>query len=385
VGELESLYAEPDPLAKLEGPGSVQIMTIHKAKGLEFDTVIVPGLGRPPRHDDKPLLRWARIAGEEGDAVLFAPVQSAEDSGDPIFDYLARLDSLRDKNESARLLYVAATRAKHKLHLVAAGAHKDGQLRAPDSRGLLALLWPVVEADFAAAFSTWQGRDAVEPEPAPPMPLRRLPAGWTAPRGDPGVAWSPREEEAAAPLTFDWVGDTLRHVGTVVHAWLECIAREGLNRWDETRLATLDGPVRAALESLGVIPAELDSAAARVRQALRQTLAGEKGQWILRGGEDAHCEFAASVEIGGVIRHCVVDRTFIDGDGVRWIVDYKTSSIEGGGLDRFLDNQLDKYAGQLARYIELFRALENRPVRAGLYFPLLGAWREYQGATLGAG
>ena len=72
----------------------------------------------------------------------------------------------------------------------------------------------------------------------------------------------------------------------------------------------------------------------------------------------------------------LVDRTFIDEDGVRWIIDFKTSSHEGGGLEAFLEEQQRRYCDQLERYARLF-APQGRPVRLGLYFPLLDGWREW--------
>ena len=62
---------------------------------------------------------------------------------------------------------------------------------------------------------------------------------------------------------------------------------------------------------------------------------------------------------------------------MRWIVDYKTSSHEGAGLEDFLDQQRERYAPQLERYAALMQALGDEPVRVGLYFPLLSAWREW--------
>ncbi len=46
-------------------------------------------------------------------------------------------------------------------------------------------------------------------------------------------------------------------------------------------------------------------------------------------------------------RNLVIDRTFTDSDGKRWIVDYKTSSHEGTGLDAFLDRERARYAAEL--------------------------------------
>jgi len=62
---------------------------------------------------------------------------------------------------------------------------------------------------------------------------------------------------------------------------------------------------------------------------------------------------------------------------VRWIVDWKTSSHEGGDREAFLDNELARYRGQLERYARAMRVFDpDRPLRVGLYFPLLDAWRE---------
>jgi ATP-dependent exoDNAse (exonuclease V) beta subunit len=78
----------------------------------------------------------------------------------------------------------------------------------------------------------------------------------------------------------------------------------------------------------------------------------------------------------GVVQSLRIDRSFVDPDGVRWIVDWKTSAHEGGDREAFLDNELARYAPQLRRYAQAMHALDGRPQRVGLYFPLLDAWRE---------
>ena len=72
-----------------------------------------------------------------------------------------------------------------------------------------------------------------------------------------------------------------------------------------------------------------------------------------------------------------IDRTFVDAAGTRWIVDYKTSRHEGAGREEFLDREQERYRPQLERYAALMRRLGPEPVRLGLYFPLLAAWREW--------
>jgi ATP-dependent exoDNAse (exonuclease V) beta subunit len=81
--------------------------------------------------------------------------------------------------------------------------------------------------------------------------------------------------------------------------------------------------------------------------------------------------------VDGVLVHGVVDRTFVDGDGVRWIVDYKTGTHGGGSLDEFLDREQLRYRDQLHQYALLMQALDPRPTRLALYFPAMGGWRAW--------
>jgi ATP-dependent exoDNAse (exonuclease V) beta subunit len=135
--------------------------------------------------------------------------------------------------------------------------------------------------------------------------------------------------------------------------------------------------IRGALMHAGISPLDLNHAAASVRQALEKTLASQRGQWIFSAAHtDAHKEYAVTGVVDGEMVSGRVDRTFVDQQGVRWIVDFKTSSHEGADLEQFLDEQQRRYGSQMARYAKLFTHL-GKPVRLGLYFPLLDAWREW--------
>jgi hypothetical protein len=69
-----------------------------------------------------------------------------------------------------------------------------------------------------------------------------------------------------------------------------------------------------------------------------------------------------------------VDRTFL-GEGVRWIIALKGSYADRD-VDGFLDRERQRYREQMVRCAHIFRMMEPRPVRVGLYFPLLCGWRE---------
>jgi ATP-dependent helicase/nuclease subunit A len=97
------------------------MMTIHKSKGLEFETVILPGLHRATGGNESSLLLWDEVAGADGhEHLLVAPMkQKGAGNGEPTaYDYLRKLEAERAAHENERLLYVAATRAIRRLHLV---------------------------------------------------------------------------------------------------------------------------------------------------------------------------------------------------------------------------------------------------------------------------
>jgi hypothetical protein len=66
----------------------------------------------------------------------------------------------------------------------------------------------------------------------------------------------------------------------------------------------------------------------------------------------------------------------VDEFGVRWIIDYKTSRHEGTDVQAFLDREKSRYQPQMETYARLL-AGETRPIRLGLYFPLLSGWRAW--------
>src|SRR6202035_613226 len=180
-----------------------------------------------------------------------------------------------------------------------------------------------------------------------------------------------------APITSEWVGDRLRHAGTTLHGFLQRIAHEGLDAWDDNRVRSQREAFQAVLANLGVAPSDLAEAAQQVETGLLRTLRDPRGRWILEPHTDAESELQITGLIDGKLYEIVIDRTFVDESGVRWIIDYKTSAHEGGDLEAFLDNEKERYREQLERYARLMVQRDDRPIRLGLYFPLLGEWREW--------
>ena len=166
---LDDLCAQPDPRAN-ERCG-LQLMTIHKAKGLGFDVVIVPGLDRPTRGEQQELLRWleqTRLVGKAEHEFVVAPIGKNGQEG-AIYRWIGKQKTERENEEAKRLLYVASTRARCELHLLGiASMKKDGEdLAKPRSGSLLKIAWPALEAEFRRA---WKER-----EPAKAAPVQQQP------------------------------------------------------------------------------------------------------------------------------------------------------------------------------------------------------------------
>ena len=159
---LHELESGPDPLSLsllnrrlrrlYAGPNTpdapVELMTIHKAKGLEWDLVLIPSLHSGSGQSSHEFLKWLEFdrSGDGGTSAdfLLAPIQSKGDERSDLSGWLAGRQCQREAAEAKRLLYVACTRAREELHLFAAvtfGA--SGALATPRPSSLLRAAWPV--------------------------------------------------------------------------------------------------------------------------------------------------------------------------------------------------------------------------------------------------
>jgi ATP-dependent exoDNAse (exonuclease V) beta subunit len=303
--------------------------------------------------------------------LLLAPIKATGSETDPTYRYLRDLNTSAEDVESSRLLYVAATRAEKRLHLMAClGCDKDGELKNPIARSLLSRAWSVAAPSFEA-------RETSESEDGHRTPgayaVNRLARGFRLPPLPESARWTaPAERHEEEQIEFSWAGETARHVGTVVHRWLQCIADDAMRGWDARRLDALRTLFERELERRGIQRSRSKEAAVLVADALKNTLADERGRWLLGPHPNARSEHRLRLHDEQGVRSYVIDRLFRDAGGERWIVDFKTSRHEGGGVEAFLDEQRKRYEPQLNAYAAAFQS-----ARLGLYFPLLRGWREW--------
>ena len=356
---LETLFAP----AESRDSDAVQIMTIHRAKGLEFDMVIVPSLGRKLRAGAEPLLRCLELPRETAGtdllmAAIPAPWRSAEDR---LGSYLKGLAARRAANERVRLLYVAATRARSQLHLFAEPPESSavGGAAKPAEGTLLAALWPGISdrslggsaAPPAAPIGVTQRSPAVS---AAAAPLIRLASDWQMPTPPDGprphglmVApeRSPLEADAPHPA---------HACARIVADQLRRCARSG--QLPSAGSAALVRALRERLRRFGLEGEGLAEDTDRAVAMFARCLGDPQLQWIFSPQHariESPCRLSGCIE--GRLVSVTLDRTFIDAAGLRWLI-------------RFLpDRASEGEDGWIERVVPLARALGPEPVRAAAY------------------
>ena len=385
---MKDLYAEPDAGAD----GKLQVLTIYAAKGLQFDTVILPGLNREPSGDSNKLLHWFELA--ERNRIVMSPMRNNAEkekqkkSGD-LIKFISSVEKECQGLENGRLLYVAATRAIHSLYMFAAIKPNAKDIIKANASSLMAGLWPAIEEEqtplIREAASKLQAVSEQAPVSALPCIYRRLSADWQPPTLPACVQLTNTEQvETTDYIEFSWAGEDARHAGNLVHRLLQAISEQGPENW----VAGGGFPkclnwCYQQLAREGVINEKAEGIITHVSRAIDNCLASKRGRWVLDSHEDAASELAiTAVQEGGEmgsgskrLRNMKLDRTFVE-DGIRWIIDYKTSSHSGGDLQGFLENETNRYREQLQGYREAMAISETRPIKTALYFPLLDRFLE---------
>jgi ATP-dependent helicase/nuclease subunit A len=423
---LDQLTALPDPDASSDC--GVQLMTIHKSKGLEFEAVIIPDLQAKTTAGVPNLLSWLERGLKPEDETasdhtgeitefLIAPRQpKGEDLGKSKI-WVDHVYRERESQETRRILYVAATRARDELHLFARPAYKVGangefSLTEP-SVGLLTAAWPALEGQIRARFDEWkstrqpaaasnaEGDGEIEylaasasnllvmpstaPPPVRPTLLRRLPEDYTPAQildvqsRVPQV--SPLRPGKAQLYTRHEGGLHSRALGIAVHALLEELARGCVtDDWQVAASAIRhhEARVAAQVRAAGIAPTQAAQIAANALQIALTASQDPIGQWILSPHPEAASEVRWIGIINGSLTEVRVDRVFraglapqSEGHAAWWIVDYKTAHAETLDPAATLPQLRLLFAPQLEAYGQVLRNLHGADaiIRAGLFYP----------------
>ncbi len=341
------------------GERGVQLLTIHRAKGLEFEHVIVPALNQGTRSDSPPALRWQRHSR----GFLLA---AAKDAENPLYDWLAYEDKSRAAYELQRLLYVACTRARTSLLLTASQVKEK-----PRAGSLLQHLWRALPADAKTVETGTAKQGALAPsesDDAPGSHHRLISEFHWRPKTplplNPSRISARRNAADAASKTPDVI------IGTLVHEELRALAEAPLptvadiEAWVQARRPLWQRRLGAA----GLPAEQIPEAITRCQTHLERTLRDDTGRWILGPREAAASEHGVTGLIAGETVNAYFDRTFV-ADGKRWIIDFKTDATDGS--EASITRIRQQHTQQLENYRTLAAALYGEPIRTALYLTAL--------------
>lgn len=331
---LKALYS------KQTTPSRLQIMTIHKSKGLEFDCVILPSLSAKPPKKDRPLLRWLNLPTKDSPVLLVSPVKSAKEDKCPLYDYLDMLDQHKHHYELQRLLYVAVTRAKKRLYLY----DRQTQGHAGSFRHLLQHQ-PFMASDTIAP----QGSDKTED--APSIPLVHLPLHFYK---APPAPMQQTPTASTVPMDFNHT----RLLGIVTHELLHWICDNHPKNHDEIPWSFVLG----RLSSSGLVDEALSQAKIQIKAQMTRLFQDPIGQWIIQKHEDEHNEYELLTTNHSDTVTRIIDRTFKFEEN-RWIIDFKTGQKEAASEHH--------HRMQVNDYAFLLSSLYQEPIQCGIYY--LGA------------
>ena len=388
---LADLKALPDPGADVDC--GVQLMTMHGAKGLEFEVVIVPELQASSGRNKSEMLSWlerglppaAGAAGtDEITEFLVAPFPPRGADRSSTKAWVDRVRRERERQEMRRILYVAATRAREELHLFARPAYrteKDGTQTLPEpSESLLKTAWPAFAEEVKERFGKWQAAHALQeiaeasqtedvaglleaiaasgeegllqmPSPdVPPDPrptrMRRLPSSYQTASDEFSFAAEAPLIGAGSLYERHEGGLLSRVLGKAVHEILQHFAQLRVTETSQAAQAKLTrlGPsITANLRAWGIDASEAGRMAAQALEIVLRAASDPQAQWILSPHADAASETRWTGVIAGSLRTVEVDRVFragptplaAGGSDTWWIVDYKTADYQtahGDGL-----------------------------------------------------
>jgi ATP-dependent exoDNAse (exonuclease V) beta subunit len=407
---LGNSYEPVDPETALS---NVSIMTVHRAKGLEFDSVYLPFLDWNPmmreRHAQPPYL-LERLPGMKDRYLLAARPDRRRGESDPIFKRLWEIRLERRWAEAKRLFYVAVTRARSKLSLSGVLPFEEGKgiswpAQAPigwmNEHYIISEVEQVREwrptvggpADSGIySEKCWEKgstRFRLLVEPTPPLPPDSRKCNDDSPTN---ANPAPFDRERPRfriknPSSTETIGyetgqpggrsgitdsrEPHRLWGTLVHHILEC--------WGKKKELPSLIAVRNFLGSRGVAESEATDLAEAALEEVRTCLldpwlknlydvpeGDRRVEWALEGLHSPEALFAGVVDLAAF-------------DGQQWrLVDFKTSRpAEGEDVDNFCRKEVAKHAPQIEAYRELVSKVEGvdkDAVSAGVYWTALRRW-----------
>lgn len=302
--------------SKVSPGATIELLTAHKSKGLEYDHVIIPHLEKRKPSSSTPLFYT-----EQSSDPIIQPTFTQNTQNN---DYFKNLNKNRDYFESLRLLYVACTRAKSTLHLI--GFIQD----KPSTGSWAEAIWKhgQNQADIRSE-TTETSAEAVTQNTSTK------------------TYYTTKHNLIEPSVPVEEVGSIKADIGTHLHYFMQL---QLCNNSEQKWRYYLANQYLSDQDRTDII-----SSCDRIKQTMESS---KTMQWVLKQHKWHRTEYP--VHNNGKL--LVIDRLFEDDDTI-WIIDYKFPTIQKND-----DELLTTYAQQLNGYMTAMQH-HNKPVRAALYLP----------------
>lgn len=350
---------------------SIQIMTIHKAKGLEFDMVILPDLNYEGSNSYKPLLMHEYYWDEyQQKQYLLAPLYNMnKKQQSPIYHYIEKINQQRSHYEEQRLLYVAATRAKQKLLLTA--NFENSNIK---NSSFLSILnnnaWPINDSPWETVRCNHKSLNIEKKSQNIEKPNITYINAY--PEVKPYDLNHHIDKPQTGNIPFKPATDQLKQIiGAIVHQQL----KQMMIKKDQYVTEKCKQEIYRSLILYGVENKQQSNAYHQIIQALDNVIMHTAGAWLLNRNNNIDCY--AEKPIFHIANTCelkkfIPDIIIKDSYGCWWIIDYKTSKPKPEhDFSTFLHIESFKYQKQLDQYANLLSKAGCLPIRKALFFTFI--------------
>ncbi|WP_338516197.1 UvrD-helicase domain-containing protein [Candidatus Legionella polyplacis] len=332
--ELKKLYSHKYTTSQIE------IMTIHKAKGLEFDSIILPYLSYATNKNINPLFRYLKIPEKNfSKSPLIYPIENIYNKKHiSLYDYIKNIDKKKDFYELQRLLYVALTRAKKNIYLF---DHKKKESQFSFRSLLKKQKFILNKQNLKTNIKTYKIQSL----------LYKLPQKYYInPSYINKKSISCKTNKIKIHITNSI---NKKEIGTIIHELLEWIC----NNHPNTIKQLPWNNVKKQLKSLGLDLIEQKTIYKQILLTIKKSFNNPIAKWIFKNHHKEKNEYKMLVKINKKISTKIIDRMFIY-QNKSWIIDYKTGNL----------NNKKHHIKQINDYAKLITNNHKYSIYCGIFY-----------------
>lgn len=366
---LETLYAESSQ--QISGnTRNVELMTIHKSKGLEFDYVFIPSMHKRGLISSSKLFSWG-CTGELGDLGVMACSEELGIKSKSVsyHAFLGKLKANRELEELKRVVYVGVTRAIKKAYLCGkVEVNNDTEVKPPAKGSMFEVIEPAFQSELVVHESEHVANESAEFTPTRTIIDANLQL--TLPKRDTLAAYRGDANVVPNPNGVVWQKPVSRIEGVVIHRVIEQICSDGLELWNEDKVNSYSSVILASLKELSLEQSLLITSVRNVKEEVNRILQCNVFRELCKKHKLDNLELSMSVRKNRQIQTLIIDKGFVTEDGVAHIIDWKSAGVgTDQSMENFINSQVTKHKEKLKLYSDAYKQVTGAiSVESALYF-----------------